>query len=409
MRRQLFISLGILTFLVLGTIAVVLYGMGNRLGFSQGKPVVSKTGILGVTSTPDAAQILIDGHLRTATNANINLTPGEYTVRIEKDGYFPWEKKIKIEKEVATKIDALLFPLSPKLEGIATGGVENPVADPSGTKIAFRISNSTLKKNGIYVLDMNTRPLLTLQSSATQVASDTDESAPFSKAIYTWSPDGRELLASISGTLETSYYLLKTNALNDQPQDVTPILSAVTEQWRLDQEEKDTARLTGLRPRPMQQLITKHFSVLSWSPDETKILYIASESAELPLMIKPRLLGINDMKEERKIENGKVYVYDTKEDTNIKLLDELTDNCGETITATCHAPLTWFPDSGHLIYVHEKKITLMEYDGGNATTVFAGPFEDSYVFPYPNGSKLVILTNLGNLAVPPTLYTIGLK
>ncbi|MBI3093109.1 MAG: hypothetical protein HYZ02_02635, partial [Candidatus Levybacteria bacterium] len=68
-----------------------------------------------------------------------------------------------------------------------------------------------------------------------------------------------------------------------------------------------------------------------------------------------------------------------------------------------------FPDSKHLIYVEEKKINILEYDGANKTTIYAGPFVDNYVFPWPNGSKLVVLTNLGNENIPPNLYTIGLK
>jgi len=42
-------------------------------------------------------------------------------------------------------------------------------------------------------------------------------------------------------------------------------------------------------------------------------------------------------------------------------------------------------------------------------TLYAGPFIDHYVFPWPDGSKIVILTNLSNPSVAPTLYTIGLK
>ena len=72
-------------------------------------------------------------------------------------------------------------------------------------------------------------------------------------------------------------------------------------------------------------------------------------------------------------------------------------------------PLSWLPDSRHLIFVHDKKIDIMEYDGTNVTTVYAGPFVDSYVFPYSNASKIVILTNLGNPNITPNLYTLGLK
>jgi hypothetical protein len=51
----------------------------------------------------------------------------------------------------------------------------------------------------------------------------------------------------------------------------------------------------------------------------------------------------------------------------------------------------------------------MEYDAMNKTTVYAGPFVDGYVFPWPDATRLVILTNLGNPSITPNLYTLGLK
>ena len=143
-----------------------------------------------------------------------------------------------------------------------------------------------------------------------------------------------------------------------------------------------------------------NFNVISWSADETKVLYQASSSATLPIIINPRLIGTNSTPEQRNLEKDGIYVYDIKEDRNYKI----------------HAParkdqifLTWFPDSKHLIYLHDKKVDIMEYDGANVTKIFAGPFADSYVFPWSDNSRIVILTNLGNSDTLPNLYTISLK
>jgi hypothetical protein len=51
----------------------------------------------------------------------------------------------------------------------------------------------------------------------------------------------------------------------------------------------------------------------------------------------------------------------------------------------------------------------MDDDGSNNITIYAGPFIDTFVAPWPDTSRLVILTNLNNPNVSPTLYTIGLK
>ncbi|MGH7246131.1 MAG: PEGA domain-containing protein, partial [Candidatus Levyibacteriota bacterium] len=108
MSKQLILGICIFVFLVLITIVVVLYGKGYRFGLDNGRPQVKGTGLLVATSTPDGAQVFIDGHLSTATNNTINLAPGMYDVRITKPGYFDWDKKIRIDAEVVSKAEALL-------------------------------------------------------------------------------------------------------------------------------------------------------------------------------------------------------------------------------------------------------------------------------------------------------------
>lgn len=404
-RKQFFLSFFIFLFLAAATVLAVLYGSGYRFAFDNGRPEVAKTGILVATSIPNGAQVLIDDHLTAATDSTINLTPGEYTVKIVKEGYFPWEKKVKIQKEVVTKAESLLFPTAPKLESITATGVTNPILDRLGSKIAYSISMQTSRKNGIYIFDMSTNPVLSLQGSARQVVDDTN--APFSSSTYTWSPDGQQLLASISGGLTPTYYLINSQSFTEDPRDVTAILATVEEDWNQDKTQKDKARMDGFK-KLLRELIRTHFQLLSWSPDDTKILYIAKKDAELPLVIKPRLIGVNTLLEERRVQQGKVYVYDSKEDTNWKILDRFKIDCALEIEQ-CRLPLAWFPDSKHLTYVHDEKIDIMEYDASNQTTIYAGPFIDNYVFPWPNGSKIIVLTNLNNLNIPPNLYTISLK
>jgi Tol biopolymer transport system component len=157
-------------------------------------------------------------------------------------------------------------------------------------------------------------------------------------------------------------------------------------------------------PKKLRTVVAADFNILEWSNDETKILYQASESASIPLIINPALIGTDSTSQVRDIKKGEVYVYDLKEDRNYLILNYLP------ATATNEQlPLMWYPDSKHLVYVHDGKIDMMEYDAQNQTTVYAGPFVNDYVFPWPDATKLVILTNMGNPSIAPNLYTIGLK
>ena len=419
MKKQVLTPILILLCLIIATSLVILYGKGYRLAFNKDLPKISKTGILVANSTPNGAQVFIDNHLTTATDNTINLSPGTYDIKIQKEGYFPWEKKIKIDEEVVSKAEARLFPVAPMLASIATTSVVNPILDPSGTKIAFQIaSESAVHKNGIYVLNMTANnisvPILTLQSSSTQIADDT--TAFFSRAKLKWSPDGTQILADIASSADnsTTNYLLKADSLNDTPQDVTAVLQSTQDTWNQQKLEKNRSLVTGFKDN-MRQLINNNFSIIAWSPDETKILYQASTSAQLPFMIQPRRIGIDTLTEVRQLTKNDIYVYDTKEDTNVRLPVKLSDSCQPQLTQgldpfeNCNVPVSWLSDSSHIIYVNDKKIIIMDDDGSNAITVYAGPFVDTFTAPWPDTSKIVILTNFSNPDVPPTLYTIGLK
>lgn len=401
MRRQVVIYSLILLFLIVGTIIAVLFGSGYRFGFGQNGVILAGTGLLVATSTPDGASVYINGHLTTATDNTINLGPGDYDVKIFKDGYFAWEKKITIKKEVVSKADALLFPSAPKLENITNVGVLDPTLDPSRTKIAYLVASQSAAKNGIYVLDMTSRPILTLQSASSQIANETIDA--FSSSSLSWSPDSAQILATLTKQGATTTFLLSANSLNQNPQDVTETIASVNASWEKLKAEKDKA-LTDSLPKKLRPVVSSYFDVLEWSADETKILYQASTSATIPQIISPALVGTDSTPQARDIEKGQVYVYDIKEDRNYKILDSLTAEDGKSSVL-----LRWYPNSKHLVYVHDKKIDMMDYDGVNRITVYAGPFEDNYVFPWPDATKLVILTNLGNPSITPNLYTIGLK
>ncbi|MBI4096101.1 MAG: PEGA domain-containing protein [Candidatus Levybacteria bacterium] len=396
MRKIFFYALTLL-FLVVGTTAVVLYGKGYNFSFGDGKIGITGTGLFVATSQPDGAGIYINDHLTSATNNTINLAPGVYDIKIAKSGYFPWKKTIAIEREVVSTAYALLLPTAPKLDSITNAGINNPVIDPSRTKIAYTASSfDDPRKNGIYILDMSLRPILTLQSSSIQIADNTIDN--LSESHISWSPDAKELIATVSAerSIPTTY-LLKTS-FNANPQDITETLTATQASWAKQKEQQVKSQLFGLKTK-LQNIISENFKILSWSEDESKVLYTATQSAELPLIINPPIIGTNSTQEERAVNKGRVYVYDIKEDKNFKILDFIPEE----------RSLTWFPDSKHLIYVADRKIQIMDYDGLNKTTIYAGPFMDDYVFSWPDGSKILILTDLGNPAISPNLYTIGLK
>ena len=126
----------------------------------------------------------------------------------------------------------------------------------------------------------------------------------------------------------------------------------------------------------------------------------------------------------RTLARGILYIYDIKEDRNYALgtaaqyqtpLPTPTPNGNKKSiakTEILETPLNmyWLPSSRHLVTVIPHKIEVIDYDGSNRRTAYAGPFWDSFAVPWASGGKIIILTNLNPTATNiHNLYVVNLK
>lgn len=426
MNKRLFSTLAIFLIILIVTAFVIAYGRGYRPDFKTKN--LSSTGLLVATSFPDGAQVFVNGKLKTATNNTISLLPDWYDVKIIKDGYFPWEKHLRIQGEIVTKTDTRLFSTTPSLRALTNAGVLNPVLSPNGNRIAYGTATGSAEKQGVYVMDLTEQAIL--KSVNRQILSDTTFFTTLSKANFLWSPDGKRLLAyfikQITDNLEPketkeiiieNAYLLDTDKYNEVPEDITLTYDTVLSEWEKDLLINEKQRINSLKSKKLREFVNS-WQVFSWTPNETKMIYTATASATLPQILKPALIGSNCQPEERNLTPGKIYVYDIKEDKNFEIgdLKDLIPNYPlpffslyPHIIVSSH-PIQWLPESRHLIIARKDRILIMEYDGHNRTTVYSGPFVDSFIFPWPDASKLVILTNYNPTAGPePNLYSVTLR
>lgn len=370
------------SFIIVGIIltvaaAIIAYGRGYRFDFT--KQSLKSTGLVVVSSEPSGAQIVIDGKVKGATAGNLTLAPGWYTLSVSKESFQPWTKRIKVQGEVVTKIDALLLPTNPSLTPLTTTGVLSPTLSPDGSKLAYIIPDQKESKAGIWVLDLVNKPL-GLNRDARQIAQGN-----FTRVALSWSPDSKQLLAGNS--------LLEADILNEIPQSIT--IKTVQNDWKAIKMQREKEQLTAY-PKTFIDFATSSANIVSFAPDETKVLYEATRSATLPPILLPPLLGANSTEEVRQIKPKNLYVYDMKEDKNYGLSDS--------------GNLMWLPSSRHFIFTTKDKIEIIDYDGTNRRTAYAGPFWDAFAVPWASGGKLVILTNL-NPTVSSTnnLYVVNLR
>jgi hypothetical protein len=96
-----------------------------------------------------------------------------------------------------------------------------------------------------------------------------------------------------------------------------------------------------------------------------------------------------------------------------KLQENVTKDTTLKLIAAQYSPIyvdsvQWYPDSAHLILHTENKIEIMQYDATNRVTLYSGPFDNSIVYPWPDGSKIITKIQFSEGTLP-NLYTIKLK
>ena len=227
----------------------------------------------------------------------------------------------------------------------------------------------------------------------------------FSRAIFIWGPDSKELIAQFTDDDgKTVANLLIDSDKKDQPlSDITASLNSTISNWQAEIDQRsqtlsllapDELKMATAEAKPNQKQAASKESVttptlglpgiqtgllsyfptgLVFSPDEEKILY--------------------------KNKDAKYKIFDIK-NKGESTLPEFTNLIG----------ISWYPDSGHLVIAEENKISIIEADGLNKMTVFSGNFTNGFVFANPAGSGLIILTALTQgQGTPENLYEIDLR
>lgn len=362
----------IITLFVIGIAAGIAIFLAKGYTFSTNEKKILGTGIITITSEPDAASVFVDGHLTTATNATISsLQPKTYSIKVVKEGFIPWEKQVTVKEGLVSEVKVTMFPSLPTIYPLTYSGVQIPALSPDGSKLAYVVTSG--KKAGIWVWTMSKNQPIAFARSAEphQIAASNlaDFShGPFDKAQLRWSPDSKQVLATVG----SNNYLLGSDSLNTDPKDITAILQATFKGWDDDTKIKEESRILAIKDINLRKVASDSAQVI-WSPDETKMM-----------VRKDRIEGTG----------FKIYDLEDKKDYSLP-------------PARAHI---WLPDSRHVIIVEEEKISLVDFDGTNKAVIFAGSFEDNFVFAWPDSSRLVIISSFPTpTASEPNLYGVNLR
>src|SRR3989339_1427030 len=132
---------------------LIFYTAGFRYNFKKAQ--VQRTGTLIIKTTPKSAQVSLNSKVLTATTPirENNVLPDEYEIKINKAGYYPWQKKLDIRPQETTFIeDVLLFPQS-QSEKISDNKISFLSFSPGGSYALFETQE--FEQDFLYLLNLN--------------------------------------------------------------------------------------------------------------------------------------------------------------------------------------------------------------------------------------------------------------
>lgn len=404
----------IITLLVIAIGAGVAAFLAKGYTFSPDQGRLVTTGIISATSTPDGAAVYVDGHLTTATNATISsLPPKKYNVKLVKEGFITWEKDVEVREGLVTEVKATLFPAIPTVYPLTYNGIVEPILSPDGQKLAFGVPMTnelhTKQKGGIWVWTMGNQPIAFNRGAEPHQVVVSTQNLDFSKASIKWSPDSKQLLVTMqqadqTGENNVRNFLISADDATPEGslRDITPTLQATLDAWTEDERVKDQARILSLEDMNLRK-IASDSAFMSWSPDETKFMVAAKADAPVVKNTKPVAASPSAQLNEVKYKDFRVFAL-TEGDRKLPVAQPKEYKLPEA------KAYYWLPDSEHIILVQEGKIAVCEYDGSNVSIVYAGNFENGFVFPWPDSSRLTFVSSYQTpTASTPNLFGINLK
>lgn len=379
------------TIIIVGIVGVIaiLYARGYRLQTGDENIGIGPTGLLVANSEPKAAQVFVNGEIKTATDNSISLSPGTYDISIRKEGYQSWDKKVTIEKEAVTQVDAFLISQAPSLTALTFSGAVDPIFSEDFTKIAYVVpqADENLERAGLWIIESVNLPLGFNRDPRRITDGD------LTNATYEFSPDAREILL----TTTNGIFLLNISQFTPQAQRVNIALQVenIRAEWEEIRAKRLSARIAPL-PDEIEKVFAQKATNIVFSADENRVLYTAIEEATIPEGLVRQLPGSSTQEQSRNIEEQVAYIYDIREDRNFKVADP-----GEIVY--------WLPNSLNLVIPETGRITVLDYDGTNRKVVFSGNYIFPHAYPSTNANRLLILTNFGASEVTSNLYWLSLQ
>jgi hypothetical protein len=210
-----------LIFFILSTTVIVGGGI-IALMAARGTLVTSggltQTGTLRLNINPDAnIQVFLNEQQKQVSNNKTieSIVPGEYTLRIQKEGFNSWQQQVEVKAGLVTDISVQLFPGKLPPEQVTTAGIQKFSMGNSRRYVYYTVLETGIGSNiGIWQQNLQPSNIPLVQERPTKITNITNDIANFIKQ------NQYELLPSPSDSrlilkVPTGIYLLDANRYNE--------------------------------------------------------------------------------------------------------------------------------------------------------------------------------------------------
>lgn len=399
---------------------------------------LTKTGMIIFSSRPADANVTFDGKIVKKKSGSsffpskiTGLLDGEYVLRLEKSGYIPWEKKLKVDNEFVTWVDyIILFPEKAKRDLlIEDGKILEAKTSPDLKKIAYVYENKEKGQELWYFdsLNLNKTYLFSNKEDSKNIEiSDINWSSDASKVLFkqkkedktdliavntrdianpvnitsvfkmefsnlVWSPtDSNELFwikdtslykINLSGkTLSASLLdkVVSGNSTDDRYLYLIRDISGERSLWRMDTSGNNSEKIVKSLPNSKSYTVkysTANGNLLIIIDGEVRTVYMAKniggqlELLELSKNASDALWSPNGKKILYRNEKN-IWTYDVEEEREYEAVKEIDVRSA-----------IWYIDSYHIAANLAGEYKVLEFDGWNSITLGTSKIDDIFFSP----------------------------
>ena len=194
--RYLILFAGFIAFILFAPL-IALYASGYSFDFKNHSFV--RTGILTLRSDPSSVNVYVNDKLVRKNDGDIQfLKPGDYNVKVEKNGYRTWQKRLPVKQGEVTWVSP-----APEKLGLF-------LSDNQTTTVADNVSNFLLADNNLLTLSTGTLSL----SPTDNPNSRQNFSLPSQAQSLVLSPDSKTILLT-GGTSTLLSFNISSKTLTD--------------------------------------------------------------------------------------------------------------------------------------------------------------------------------------------------